>query len=117
VGEARRFLRRTLRAWGCEDLGDTACLLVSELLTNAVRHACPPLGLRLRQAGGELSVEVCDGSPLLPQARMAGADEESGRGLLLVDQLATAWGTLPTAEGKAVWFSLPLPATGERSVP
>ncbi|MFD6890717.1 SpoIIE family protein phosphatase [Streptomyces sp. NPDC059957] len=79
--------------------------------SNAVNHSCGPVRLRVRQAGRELSVEVCDGSPVLPQARFASHDAESGRGLLLVDSLAEAWGTLPTAEGKAVWFSLPLPAS------
>ncbi|KOU54091.1 hypothetical protein ADK55_14900, partial [Streptomyces sp. WM4235] len=111
VGEGRRFLRSTLARWGNVDdqLCETACLLASELLSNAVNHGCGPIRLRLRHAGRELSVEVCDGSPVLPQARFASSDAESGRGLLLVDSLAEAWGTLPTAEGKAVWFSLPLP--------
>ncbi|MEV6046883.1 PAS domain S-box protein [Streptomyces xanthochromogenes] len=109
VGEGRRFLRRTLQDWDCEDLIDTACLLASELLSNSVRHACDPLRLRLRRAEDELNIEVCDGSPVLPQARTAELDEESGRGLALLDQLAASWGTLPTQEGKAVWFALPLP--------
>ncbi|GHI85985.1 PAS domain S-box protein [Streptomyces xanthophaeus] len=111
VAEGRRFLRATLEAWGKDDehLRETACLLASELLSNAVRHGSGPLRLRLRQAGRELGVEVCDGSPVLPQARFAAPDAESGRGLLLVDSLASSWGTLPTAEGKAVWFALPLP--------
>ncbi|WP_405996882.1 PAS domain S-box protein [Streptomyces sp. NBC_00829] len=110
VGEGRRFLQSTLALWGKDDehLRETACLLASELLSNAVSHSCGPVRLRLRHAGRELSVEVCDGSPILPQARFAAPDAESGRGLLLVDSLASSWGTLPTAEGKAVWFSLPL---------
>ncbi|MFF3209561.1 PAS domain S-box protein [Streptomyces sp. NPDC002886] len=113
VGAGRRFLRSTLGVWGRGDdqLCETACLLASELLSNAVNHSCGPVRLRVRQATRELSVEVCDGSPVLPQARFASHDAESGRGLLLVDSLAEAWGTLPTAEGKAVWFSLPLPAS------
>ncbi|MFK8910721.1 SpoIIE family protein phosphatase [Streptomyces sp. YS-3] len=115
VGEGRRFLRGTLREWECEDLTDTACLLASELLTNAVRHACDPLRLRVRCTRDELHIEVCDGSPVLPQARSAGLEEESGRGLALLDQLASAWGTLPTQEGKAVWFSLPLPGEGNEN--
>ncbi len=102
VGEGRRFLRSTLTAWGKDDeqLRETACLLVSELLSNAVRHGRGPLRLRLRQAGRELGVEVCDGSPVLPQARFAAPDAESGRGLLLVDSMASSWGTLPTAEAR-----------------
>ncbi|WP_208835534.1 hypothetical protein [Streptomyces alboniger] len=69
-----------------------------------VRHACDPLRLRLRRTRHELHVEVCDGSPILAQAKPAGSDEESGRGLTLLDQLAAPWGTLPTQEGKAAWF-------------
>ncbi|MFJ1967115.1 PAS domain S-box protein [Streptomyces sp. NPDC087903] len=111
VREGRRFLRRTLHDWHCDDLTDTACLLASELMANSVRHACDPLRLRLRRTRDELHIEVCDGSPVLPQARTASADEESGRGLVLLDQMASAWGTLPTQEGKAVWFSLPLPSS------
>ncbi|MER5570373.1 ATP-binding SpoIIE family protein phosphatase [Streptomyces goshikiensis] len=113
VAEGRRFLRATLVVWGSADdqLCDTVCLLTSELLSNAVSHSHGPVRLRMRQVERELSVEVCDGSPVLPQARFASHDAESGRGLLLVDSLAEAWGTLPTSEGKAVWFSLPLPGT------
>ncbi|WP_322872088.1 PAS domain S-box protein [Streptomyces goshikiensis] len=113
VAEGRRFLRATLVVWGSADdqLCDTVCLLASELLSNAVSHSHGPVRLRMRQVERELSVEVCDGSPVLPQARFASHDAESGRGLLLVDSLAEAWGTLPTSEGKAVWFSLPLPGT------
>ncbi|MFI8339131.1 PAS domain S-box protein [Streptomyces sp. NPDC085639] len=111
VAEGRRFLRATLEEWGKDDeqLRETACLLASELLSNAVRHGSGPVRLRMRQAGRELGVEVCDASPVLPQARFAAPDAESGRGLLLVDSLASSWGTLPTADGKAVWFALPLP--------
>ncbi|MFI9187511.1 PAS domain S-box protein [Streptomyces goshikiensis] len=111
VAEGRRFLRATLVVWGSADdqLCDTVCLLASELPSNAVSHSHGPVRLRMRQVERELSVEVCDGSPVLPQARFASHDAESGRGLLLVDSLAEAWGTLPTSEGKAVWFSLPLP--------
>ncbi|MFI8264548.1 PAS domain S-box protein [Streptomyces sp. NPDC085665] len=113
VGDGRRFLHRALQEWACDDLTDTACLLASELLTNSVRHACDPLRLRLRRTRDELHVEVCDGSPVLPHARAAAPDEESGRGLALLDQLAATWGTLPTQEGKAVWFSLPLPTSAQ----
>ncbi|MEU1473974.1 PAS domain S-box protein [Streptomyces sp. NPDC005760] len=114
VGDGRRFLRRTLQDWDCETLTDTACLLASELLSNSVRHACDPLRLRLRRTRDELHIEVSDGSPVLPHARTAGLDEESGRGLTLLNQLAAAWGTLPTQEGKAVWFALPLPDPAHR---
>ncbi|NEB74242.1 PAS domain S-box protein [Streptomyces sp. SID14478] len=113
VGEGRRFLRRTLQDWDCDELTDTACLLASELLSNAVRHACDPLRLRLRRTRDELHIEVSDGSPVLPRARTAGLVEESGRGLALLNHLAATWGTLLTREGKAVWFALPLPDTAD----
>ncbi|WP_370084513.1 PAS domain S-box protein [Streptacidiphilus sp. MAP12-16] len=108
VSEGRRILRRTLNSSDCEEISDTACLLASELLTNAVKHACGPLRVRVRRTEDEVSIEVCDGSPFLPHARLAGTDAESGRGLLLVESLAGTWGTRPTSEGKAVWFALPL---------
>lgn len=113
VGAGRQFLRGTLREWDIPELSDTACLLASELLSNAVRHATGPLRLRLRQAGNEVSVEVSDGSPNLPRARQVAPDDESGRGLMLVEALAKAWGTAPRDVGKAVWFSLPLPSRRE----
>ncbi|QMU80483.1 PAS domain S-box protein [Streptacidiphilus sp. PB12-B1b] len=109
VGEGRHFLCRALDEWDRPDYADTACLLASELLANAVRHACGPLRLRVRLTGDELSVEVGDGSPFLPRARRADADEECGRGLLLVDALSAAWGSRPTGDGKTVWFTLAQP--------
>ncbi|MCX4807686.1 ATP-binding protein [Streptomyces sp. NPDC058682] len=110
--DGRRFLRATLAAWGEDDeqLRETARLLASEPLSNAVRPGSGPVRLRPRRAGRELGVEVRDTSPVLPQARLAAPDAEPGRDLLLVDSLAGSWGTPPTQEGKAVWFSLPLPS-------
>jgi PAS domain S-box-containing protein len=115
VRDGCHFVRRTLRDWGCENLTDTACLLASELLSNSVCHACGPLGLRLRRTGDELHVEVSDGSPVLPHARTADSHEESGRGLILLGQLASGWGALPTQDGKTVWFSLPSPSPAVRA--
>ncbi|MFB1047780.1 SpoIIE family protein phosphatase [Streptomyces chrestomyceticus] len=106
VPEGRRFLLRTLRAWGLTALADTALLLSSELLTNAVRHASGPLTLRVWYSARELGVEVVDGSTPRPRARLADTAEENGRGLMLVEALADAWGTRPGAVGKTVWFTL-----------
>ncbi|WP_206506858.1 SpoIIE family protein phosphatase [Streptomyces chrestomyceticus] len=106
VPEGRRFLFRTLRAWGLTALADTALLLSSELLTNAVRHARGPLTLRVWYSARELGVEVVDGSTPRPRARLADTAEENGRGLMLVEALADAWGTRPGAVGKTVWFTL-----------
>jgi anti-sigma regulatory factor (Ser/Thr protein kinase) len=102
----RRFLRATLGTWSCPEVEDTVCLLSSELITNAVRHARGPIGLRLHRTVRELTVEVSDTSPALPVPRLADSDSEDGRGLSLVEMLARGWGARPTAAGKTVWFTL-----------
>ncbi|WP_269664857.1 ATP-binding SpoIIE family protein phosphatase [Streptacidiphilus rugosus] len=105
---ARRFLRTVLADLPCTgDQADQVTLLASELVTNAVRHACGPIRLRLRVADGELGLEVTDGSPVPPRARRARSDEGSGRGLRLVDALATSWGSRANQDGKTVWLTLP----------
>lgn len=109
VGAARRFLTATLRGWDCEAIADTARLLASELLTNAVAHATGPVTMRLRLADGGLTVEVADRSTRLPRMRQAAPTDEAGRGLALLDTLADAWGTRPAPDGKTVWFRLRLP--------
>ena len=106
VAAARRFVDRTLREWGHPDLADTTCLLLSEILTNAVRHAHKPIGLRLHHTLREVTVEIADDSTHLPQRRLPDPDDENGRGLMLVDALASTWGTKPTNTGKTVWFTL-----------
>ncbi|GAA2231125.1 PAS domain S-box protein [Streptomyces indiaensis] len=112
VGDGRSFLTKTLIAWNCAHLADDARLMVSEVLTNAVQHAQGPLGLHLRRTATELTVEISDHSPHLPQPRLAAPDDESGRGLLLVDALAHSWGVRPTDHGKTTWFTLPARSTG-----
>jgi anti-sigma regulatory factor (Ser/Thr protein kinase) len=167
VSEARRVAASTFAAWHMDpDQADLACLLVSEVVTNAVLHAAvtpspagrrfdldldPPSALsavpaaaggaaswpggvtavtaqtwdspvahlapsqrprefvlRLRRGGEAVWVEVFDPDLRLPRLRTARATDEGGRGLYLVEQLATRWGSRPTPEGKAVWFELPL---------
>ncbi|MFY4722557.1 PAS domain S-box protein [Streptomyces sp. LaBMicrA B280] len=108
VPEGRAFLRRTLAAWECPAPADDALLLLSETLTNAVQHAEGPVGLRLCRTATDLTVEVSDRSPHLPQPRHAAGDEEHGRGLFLVRTLADGWGVRPTDEGKTTWFTLKL---------
>ncbi|MGI5467224.1 PAS domain S-box protein [Streptomyces sp. CA-132043] len=109
VPDGRAFLASALGRWGRTEAADEACLLVSELLTNAIRHAEGPLLLRLRMSRSELTAEVSDRSSRRPRLRLAGTDEESGRGLFLVDALADSWGTHPTDDGKTIWFTLRLP--------
>ena len=107
---ARRFVAATVEQWGYPQEAYTASLLVSELVTNAVRHARAPLGLRLHLTEHEIVTEITDDSSRLPRPHRADPDDESGRGLALVDALADDWGTRLTEAGKAVWFTLAVPA-------
>ncbi|MBM7091068.1 PAS domain S-box protein [Streptomyces sp. S12] len=108
VPEGRAFLTGALDAWGCGEKADDARLLVSELLTNAVQHAQGPVTLHVCRTAADVTVEVGDGSPCLPEPRRADEDEECGRGLNLVRVLADSWGVRPTDEGKTTWFTLRL---------
>jgi len=167
VSEARRLAAQTFRSWGMDaEQIDLACLLVSEVVTNAVLHASitPSPGqdldfdldpvlvtapvaaprprapartataaraatlqvpgwdgttpgahrasgrefaLRLRRGANSVWVEVFDPDLRLPRIRTAADTDEGGRGLYLVEQLATRWGSRPTTDGKAVWFEVP----------
>ncbi|MGH3300160.1 MAG: SpoIIE family protein phosphatase [Streptosporangiaceae bacterium] len=148
VSEARRLAQETFLGWGMDtEQAELACLLVSEVVTNAVLHAAAtptprhefvlegagpgPLGilgdwelspydeafgappgkdftLRLRRGQEAIWVEVLDSDLRLPRIRSAAESDEGGRGLYLVDQLATRWGSRPTKDGKAVWFEMPI---------
>jgi serine phosphatase RsbU (regulator of sigma subunit)/anti-sigma regulatory factor (Ser/Thr protein kinase) len=103
---ARRFVSKTLAGWGYPDHAATACLLASEILTNAVRHARADIGLRMYHTAGEIIIEITDDSTHLPRRRLTGPGEENGRGLMLVEALATDWGARPDETGKTVWFRL-----------
>ncbi|MFE1834316.1 ATP-binding protein [Streptomyces sviceus] len=112
VRAARTAVRNRLTAWKLDGLADIAALLVSELVTNSLRHATGPIGVRLvRPEGidGVLLVEVSDPLPDPPRARVADLDDESGRGLQLVAHAADRWGTRPGVAGKTVWFELSMP--------
>jgi hypothetical protein len=187
VSEARRLAAQTFGSWGMDaEQSELACLLVSEVVTNAVLHASitpspgrgldfdldlsleplimpapvsapagpdpgipmapmtplapvparssggapPPVQtnggpapaatgpvkefvLRLRRGATSVWVEVFDPDLRLPRIRTAGETDEGGRGLYLVEQLATRWGSRPTPEGKAVWFEMP--RSGDRT--
>ncbi|MGO4757822.1 ATP-binding protein, partial [Streptomyces sp. 2MCAF27] len=104
-GEARRLVRQALERWGIAELSDTAELLVSELVTNAVRHAQQPIALRLLRTQ-VLRCEIGDDSPHLPRNRFAQSWDEPGRGLLIVNKLANRWGATRLATGKIVWFEV-----------
>jgi anti-sigma regulatory factor (Ser/Thr protein kinase) len=114
VRAARHAVRDTLRALGLDPvMGDVTELLVSELVTNSLRYASGPIGVRLvRPELGEttpsLLVEVSDPLPDPPTERAAEPDDEGGRGLQLVACTARRWGTRRGRTGKTVWFELPV---------
>uniref|UniRef100_UPI0006269A27 ATP-binding SpoIIE family protein phosphatase n=1 Tax=Streptomyces odonnellii TaxID=1417980 RepID=UPI0006269A27 len=105
-GRARRLARRALARWDLEDLSDSVELLISEVVTNAVRYAERPVTLRLLRTD-VLRCEVGDDSPQLPRQRRARDTDEGGRGLFLVNRLARRWGATRLSTGKVVWFELP----------
>ncbi|HWU08401.1 MAG TPA: ATP-binding protein [Streptomyces sp.] len=101
----RRMGREQLRRWGLDILREPVELCMSELVTNAMRYGRGPLvGVRLYQASSYLVIEVTDGSPDRPVLGTAGPDEESGRGLALVDAVAESWGVAD--DGTCTWCRL-----------
>ncbi|MEV5981149.1 SpoIIE family protein phosphatase [Streptomyces sp. NPDC052114] len=109
VGRARALVRQQLGAWSLQALSDTAELLVSELVTNVVRHSrSGRVDVRLVRSG-TLLCEVEDDDPTLPTLLGAGGGDEFGRGMRVVSSLAKEWGTSRTRAGKTVWFELALP--------
>ncbi|GAB3955857.1 SpoIIE family protein phosphatase [Streptomyces sparsus] len=108
VRRARNEVRRTLHTWGLDALSDEAVLLVSELVTNSLRYAHGPIGVRMVR-GTSLLVEVSDPLPDPPRERVADEHDEGGRGIQLVAQSARRWGTRHGPIGKTVWFELTLP--------
>ncbi|MBI0298849.1 SpoIIE family protein phosphatase [Streptomyces sp. PRKS01-29] len=109
VAEARSWATEQLTAWGLEEVSFTTELVVSELVTNAIRYACSPIQLRLLKERN-LICEVSDGSNTAPHLRRARDFDEGGRGLLLVAQLTDKWGTRHTSGGKTIWCEQRVPA-------
>ena len=108
ASRARRFVDEVLSRWQCGDLLDDVQLLVSELVTNAVVHAGSEVEIAVRLLVDSVRIEVVDRAPdakLRPSS--PAVEDESGRGLLLVETLASAWGVEPLDGGKAVWFEVP----------
>lgn len=116
VGTARDFCLSTMRRWGAADRSDDVAVVVSELLTNALRHALPqaragagarsrwPVRLGLVQPGHFVLCAVADPSPQLPEPKEPDYLAESGRGLHVISALSDRWGcTAPTEAGKVVW--------------
>ncbi|MFC5219732.1 ATP-binding protein [Streptomyces coerulescens] len=104
-GQARSAIGDVLSRWGLDDLVPTTELLVSELVSNALRHAVGPLRLTLERVS-DVRCLVSDGSSAPPRPIDAGLEAESGRGLALVGMLAARWGWEHGPVGKSVWFEL-----------
>ncbi|MFJ3231444.1 SpoIIE family protein phosphatase [Streptomyces sp. NPDC086787] len=115
VGRIRAAASRTLENWGLTDVAFTTELILSELVTNAIRHAGGPIRVRLIRDRA-LICEVSDGSSTAPHLRRAATEDEGGRGLFLVAQFADRWGTRYTAQGKVIWTEQPLTGVGEAAL-
>ncbi|WP_254886064.1 SpoIIE family protein phosphatase/ATP-binding protein [Streptomyces sp. NA02950] len=107
VSPVRSACARALDGWGLEEIGYVTELIVSELITNAIRYGTQPIRVRLIY-DRKLICEVSDGSSTSPHLRRAATTDEGGRGLFLVAQLAERWGTRYTARGKVIWTEQPL---------
>jgi serine phosphatase RsbU (regulator of sigma subunit)/anti-sigma regulatory factor (Ser/Thr protein kinase) len=114
VAEVRRAATGQLERWGLEDLTFTTELILSELITNAIRYAGGPIQVRLIK-DRSLICEVGDASSTAPHLRYAATTDEGGRGLFLVAQLAEQWGTRYTPAGKIIWTEQRITAPGPRA--
>ncbi|MFJ9646321.1 SpoIIE family protein phosphatase [Streptomyces sp. NPDC101206] len=109
VMHARRFTTRTLRSWGVVEELDAVLLVVSELVTNAIAHTQGEVGMDLTLSADRLRVAVNDASPRSPVKPVSVSWESTGgRGLLIVEATAMAWGSVPLSGGKQVWAEIPL---------
>ncbi|MFI2262648.1 SpoIIE family protein phosphatase [Streptomyces tubercidicus] len=108
VGKARELATGQLREWGLAELSYATELVVSELVTNAVRHAAGPLHLRLLR-DRTLLTEVSDTAHTSPHLRHSASDDEGGRGLFIIAQLVQRWGTRYTPYGKTIWTEQAFP--------
>ena len=105
----RSLLWTTFACWSCDgERLDDAALVLSELVGNAVRHAeGEVMQVRLRRTGDLLRIAVHDRSPVHPAPRDASLDDESGRGMMIIEALSHSWGWEPRADGKVVWADVP----------
>ncbi|MFI0775775.1 ATP-binding protein [Streptomyces sp. NPDC021212] len=117
IRASRQFVTRTLSEWGYVDRLDEIQVCVSELATNALLHGVPPgrlFRVRVEATEEEVRIEVRDSGPNRPEPQAPHSDSEHGRGLLLVTELADAWGHIEHTVGKTVWFTMkPMPTTGQ----
>ncbi len=109
VSTMRAAVTRQLTDWGLAEAAFTTELVVSELITNAIRHATGPIQVRLLH-DHTLICEVSDSSGISPRLRRASTTDEGGRGLFLIAQLTRRWGVRYTSNGKVIWTEQPLPS-------
>jgi serine phosphatase RsbU (regulator of sigma subunit)/anti-sigma regulatory factor (Ser/Thr protein kinase) len=112
VSGMRDAVSKKLEGWGLSELGFSMELVLSELITNAIRYGSEPLHVRLIH-DRTLICEVADGSSTSPHLRYAATMDEGGRGLFLVSQIAERWGTRYTPQGKVIWAEQALPDANE----
>ncbi|MFD7462557.1 MULTISPECIES: SpoIIE family protein phosphatase [unclassified Streptomyces] len=117
VATARQEATEQLERWGLEESVFVTELVVSELVTNAIRYGGAPIQLRLIRDQAALICEVSDASSTSPHLRRARTFDEGGRGLLLVAQLTQRWGTRPSGTGKTIWAEQALPPEGSSAAP
>jgi anti-sigma regulatory factor (Ser/Thr protein kinase) len=106
ASEARRFVRGITEQYGSPDLEQWAELLVSELVTNALRYASEPVEVGVDLDGRRLRVEVCDDGEGMPRVVHESVWSDHGRGLRLVAAISDRWGVFSELDGKRVWFEL-----------
>ena len=103
---ARAFLRAALETWRLDGFGQITELLASELVSNVVVHVNAPMTLRISKGSTSIRIDVEDPSSTLPELRHPDVDDEHGRGVLFVSELADDWGAERHEGGKTVWFEL-----------
>ncbi len=107
ASQGRHFVVAALQRWRMDALIDSAALLSTEVITNAVLHARTPLTVSVELVGDScVQISVSDGSPFVPQRRQASADSTNGRGIDLLDRLSSSWSVVSTTLGKTVQFTL-----------
>jgi anti-sigma regulatory factor (Ser/Thr protein kinase) len=112
---AREFLRDVLLKWCLQDVSAVAELLTDELVANVVRHVRAPMRVRAVRQPSSIRVEVDDPSTELPARQEPEPTDDHGRGIVLVESLASAWGVAVRKDGKTVWFEIDLEAEGSGS--
>lgn len=109
VEQARELVRARLGEWSASHLEETVAVVAVELVANVVRHAQTPFELRLWREESHIVVEVRDHDDHLPDVVPAGPNDERGRGMHIVEALASSWGAAPVLGGKVVWARIELP--------